>query len=289
MIRDFYKIYLQELAKHTNKTEPYNRYLGSDRFPMQYEDLIGTEVSLKYRNHYRIEVMDDEPLPRPSDDDPFIHINKNGPDFIDPHDVYEDNFIVVRADREEPYTFIAVAKDYSKFLVNSTRVNDNGEFLFYVNPSEYPLQNDLLVGLLVNTEWVDTKVELMGVTLRADQCEPAYSVIMEFLGSTGMVRFVLGDEVKANIVDTYVSIDYDNKDAVEHENPLDVDGTHADNDGLNEDEFANIDGGFANNLQISLNPNIRRIEMTDEERMQFIESVMEECSIYVPVQDVETK
>ena len=289
MIKEYYKNYLQELAKHTNKIAPYCRYIGANVFPEQISELLNTEVTLKYRTHYKIEMMDDEPSSRPSDDDPFIHINPEGPEFIDPHDIYEDQFIVVRADRTEPYRFIAMAKDYSKFLVNSTKKDDNDEYLFNSTVSLYPLQNDRLIGFMVQDEWEGEITNMNAVTLRVDDCEPAYSVLMEFLGSSGVVRFLIGDEIKANIVDTYVSIDYDNKDASEHEDPIDVDGTHADNDGLDEETFTNIDGGFANNLQISLNPNNVRLELSDKERIQFIESVMEDVVIYGSVQDSETK
>ena len=111
---------------------------------------------------------------------------------------YEEPFIVLRADAEKPFRLIAVAKDYSKIIVNSTEVID-GNYLFLTKVSEYPIQMNEYIGLQCEDQYAGDIVSLKSITLRVDKCEPCYSVLMEYVDDN-KVRFILGDEAISKII-----------------------------------------------------------------------------------------
>ena len=155
-------VLLHLITKHTNLQLPFSDYVKSDKFPTQISELLNSEVNIKYRNYY------------------------------------EEPFIVLRADAEKPFRLIAVSKDYSKIIINSTEViNDN--YLFLTKVSEYPIQMNEYIGLQCEDQYAGDIVNLKSVTLRVDKCEPCYSVLMEYIGDN-KVRFILGDEVISKII-----------------------------------------------------------------------------------------
>ena len=277
-------ILLHKVTKHTNLYIPYSDYVNGVKFPDQIRGLLNTNVTLKYRNHYVSDYIDTQSVKplikgassRPSDDDKFV-APTYGPDNIDPRVVFQEEFTVIRADAAEPYRLIAISKDYSKMLVNSTKVI-NGKYEYETKVSEWPKQMNELIGIAVYDHYVKEPEEIKGVTMRVDTGEPCFSIIMEILGSTGYVRFVLGDEMYSMIQDYYDedgSRDYDNKNAKEYPNPTIVDGSGANWSGIN--IFQNINGGPADTFnQFNSGDQI----MSDEEVADFRKDILKGVKIY---------
>lgn len=203
-------ILLHLLTKHTNLQVPFSDYVKSDKFPTQISELLNTEVNIKYRNYYETDLETgtraaviirngEKVSSRPSDDtqqledrEPLSYEKEEKPFY------YEEPFIVLRADAEKPFRLIAVSKDYSKIIVNSTEVID-GNYLFLNKVSEYPIQMNEYIGLQCEDQYAGDIVSLNSVTLRVDKCEPCYSVLMENIGDN-QIRFILGDEAMSKII-----------------------------------------------------------------------------------------
>ena len=203
-------ILLHLLTKHTNFQVPFSDYVKSDKFPTQISELLNTEVNIKYRNYYETDLETgiraaviirngEKVSSRPSDDiqqledREALSYEKEEKPFY-----YEEPFIVLRADAEKPFRLIAVSKDYSKIIVNSTEVID-GNYLFLTKVSEYPIQMNEYIGLQCEDQYAGDIASLKSVTLRVDKCEPCYSVLMEYIGGN-KVRFILGDEAMSKII-----------------------------------------------------------------------------------------
>ena len=202
-------ILLHLLTKHTNLQVPFSDYVKSNKFPAQISELLNTEVNIKYRNYYETDLETEtraaviirngeKVSSRPSDDiqqledrEPSLYEKEEKPFY------YEEPFIVLRADAEKPFRLIAVSKDYSKIIVNSTEIID-GDYLFLTKVSEYPIQMNEYIGLQCEDQYAGDIVNLNSVTLRVDKCEPCYSVLMEYVGDN-KVRFILGDEAISKI------------------------------------------------------------------------------------------
>ena len=125
MINQLYDVLLHHKTKHTNVEMPgviFNRYISADKFPEQISELINTEITLKYRNHNIVENLDNTPSSgRPSDDISWSPRNPISPEYSgDQYSIFEDTFIVLRADKTEPYRLIARSEDYKIILINST-------------------------------------------------------------------------------------------------------------------------------------------------------------------------
>ena len=203
-------VLLHLLTKHTNLQVPFSDYVKSDKFPTQISELLNTEVNIKYRNYYETDLETEtraaviirngeKVSSRPSDDtqqledrEHWLYEKEEKPFY------YEEPFIVLRADAEKPFRLIAVSKDYSKIIVNSTEVID-GNYLFLTKVSEYPIQMNEYIGLQCEDQYAGDIVSLKSVTLRVDKCEPCYSVLMEYVDDN-KVRFILGDEVMSKII-----------------------------------------------------------------------------------------
>lgn len=251
MINQLYDIHLHRLSRHTNMMMPYCKYISADKFPDQISELLNTEVTLKYRNHNWIDNVNIESTSRPSDDYPWTPKGEDSPEFSgDQHDVYEDKFVVLRADATPPYRLIARSRDYKIILINSTDIDEGtGEYKFRSYVSEYAVQNYQLYYLDISDQYAGEISELKAVTLRVDAGEPTYSVLVEYLGNTGYIRFVLGDEVFSNLldrIDPKGDYDYDNRSAADFADPVDVDGFTANHYNIN--HIKNIDGGNAANF-----------------------------------------
>ena len=202
-------ILLHLLTKHTNLQVPFSDYVKSNKFPAQISELLNTEVNIKYRNYYETDLETEtraaviirngeKVSSRPSDDiqqledrEPSLYEKEEKPFY------YEEPFIVLRADAEKPFRLIAVSKDYSKIIVNSTEIID-GDYLFLTKVSEYPIQMNEYIGLQCEDQYAGD-ISLNSVTLRVDKCEPCYSVLMEYVGDN-KVRFILGDEAISKII-----------------------------------------------------------------------------------------
>lgn len=270
--------FLHKLTKHTNLYKPHSNHVDSTTFPEQNVDLLNSKVVLKYRDH-RIgdrDIISTSSSGRPSDDEEFVPYTEDSPDKFDPHDIYEDEFIIIRADRTEPYRLIAVSTNYDKIVISSSKM-ENDKYLFEDIVVEYPIQLNEFIGIACYDKYNNKDIpELRSVTLRVDAYEPCYSVLMELLGSTGYVRFILGDEcpvVLQDYYDTDGSHDYDNKNASEYSNPVDIDGYTSDHRYIS--PIKDINGGPANSFE-KMYDSI----MNDEEIAIFREKTIKGYKIY---------
>lgn len=225
MVRQLYDVLLHKKTHHTNYFSPKSEYVTNTKFPKQDISMLASEVVLKYRNHY-IPDFDEEEL---SD------VEK-----IDPHDIYENKFIVVRFDITEPYVMISISKDFMFCIVSDSR--------YYKNTVEkYPVQISKYIGITVYNQFVATREEIRGATIRVDNGEPTFSVIAEIL-SDGSVRVLLGDECYSKLYDYYDELlrDYNGKGPKGFPNPIDLNGGYSDYKGK---PFTVIDGGIVDPLK----------------------------------------
>ena len=279
MIKKLYDTLLHNLSRHTNLSQPYSDYVNSNSFPKQNSELLNKEVTIKYRNYKIVEEdKDNIKIYRPNDDTDLITGHHNtGPEDYDINDVYTGTFRVLRADETEPYVLIGVSKDYSKIVVNSTKPMENGKLEYTEKISIYPRQINELIGLELSNQFVGEIDEIKATSLRVDNGEPCYSVLMEILGSTGYVRFILGDEVQSIVRDYYDDKgenDYNGMDSSDyHGIPIDVDGYNADYSNISSSK--DIDGGPANTF-CKLYTDI----MNDEEVATFRKNTIEGKKIY---------
>lgn len=289
MPRQLYDLLLHQFTKHTNLQVPCSNYVRGAKFPDQISELLNTTVTLRYRDYY----LDNnlfrgypavvknmygvEMNSRPSDDKALPEYQP-GPDDYEVKYIQTGEFTVVRADAMEPYRLIAISKDYRRILINSTKKKEDGTYEFESIISEYPLQINTFIGLEVYDQYVAEVDEIRACTLRVDASEPCYSVILEFLGSTGMIRFILGDEAFSKLYDYYDGEglrDYDNRRPKEDENPVDVDGTYPIFG--DENDYKDINGGVPDNWAMMFS---REATLTDSEVYELREKIIEGKIIY---------
>lgn len=164
-LRNFDKI-LNEYTKHTNLTFPHNDFVSSTSFPEQDEYLLNRNVRIPYRNMY-------------SADSP----NKIS-ESKDRYYTYMADCKIVRADKKYPYRMICISLDFNFIFVTDTRN--------YGYICQYPIQLDDFIGVTVEDLYLGSLDRINGIVLRADNGEPCYSIILEYINDS--YRFVLGDE-----------------------------------------------------------------------------------------------
>ena len=249
-----YEVLLHKRTHHTNMDVPYCRYISGTTFPTQHSELLNTTVTLKYRDYHIIDDERDEdtyiPVGRPMDDDDTYLLHQVGPEDFDEHRIYHEGFRVVRADSSEPFVLIGISEDYSKVIINSTRIDPNtGDYEFKDKISTWALQDNNFFGLEIKDKHTGEVDELEAVSIQVDDGDPCHSIMVEFLGSTNMIRLVLGDECLSRIQDYYDdSFNFDglNSEEGEYDNWLDVDGYYASHRGI---IVKDVDGGRAYNLE----------------------------------------
>jgi hypothetical protein len=213
---------LQELVGHTNMNVSRSDYISYTEYPEQILELLNTIITIRYRNYYTNDtsilgrratlIVDGEEVSsRPKDDyqrlDDIEIIDKEIP-FI-----FSGEFRVLRADKVEPYILIAVSTDYSKIVVNSTRLDENDEYMYNTIVSEYAIQKNEYIGQNFYTLYdngLNVADKLHAVSLSIDDSEPCYGILMEYLDD-GRVRFVLGDESIAVLSDEESGINITNE------------------------------------------------------------------------------
>lgn len=228
-------------AKHTNIWYPHSEYVDFDKYPLQKEE-IGTNVSLRYRNMYLIDRSPEEMGPVDEIDE-------------DPNFVYENEFLILRCDAEEPYRMIAISLDYSIILVCDSRYYKNeppnARDLTEQQIVQYPIQFDEFIGIDVFNDYGDKFRE--GVTIRVDNGEPCHTVIMEFI-TESRVRFVLGDEVPTHMSRYWYTIDINGHTAPDNIlRTMDVDGGPTDYGTM---PYIIYDGGMADMMRRVYNRNL---------------------------------
>lgn len=155
---------LHEWTKHTNLLIPYSDFVSYNKFPVQNDLLLNSTVEIKYRNMY---IVDGDNL----EDKVFTAKCK-----------------VVRADLVVPYIMICISLDYQQIFVTDTR---NYESFI----ARYPIQLDDFIGIELEDQYIGSLDRIHGITLRVDNGEPCYSVILETFEDS--YRFVLGDECQS--------------------------------------------------------------------------------------------
>lgn len=156
-------------TRHTNLYTPYSDYVGYDKFPEQNKDLIGEIITIRYHN------ID------------YYH-SGSSTYYEDNHDeyIFKSDCKVLRCDNVEPFKMILVSLDYRHIFVTDSRKYDT-------IVAQYPVQLTEYIGINVKDRYAATSTDIDAVTLRVDEGEPCYSVIMEYV-EENKVRFVLGDE-----------------------------------------------------------------------------------------------
>ena len=197
-------------AKLTNTTLPHSYYINSGTYPAQNQNLVAQIVEIKYRNYYRVntkEVLEQPAITekdgvkislRPHDDTQFLEPIELPDIDMDSKDVWEDEFLILRADLDEPNVLIAISLDCSVILVGSTKTNELHHYDFIDNIYIYPLQKNEFFNVPIQTHYMNDKfvgdVYYNAIALRVDDVDPAEAIIMEYLDEE-TVRFVLADEV----------------------------------------------------------------------------------------------
>jgi hypothetical protein len=155
-------------TRHTNLSIPYSDYVGYDKFPEQNKDILGKQVQIKYWN--------------------IDYYHGSSTDYEDNHKeyIFIAECLVLRCDNVKPFKMILVSLDYRHIFVTDSRKYDT-------IVTQYPVQLTEYIGVNVKDQYVATLTDIDAVTLRVDEGEPCYSVIMEYIEGD-KVRFVLGDE-----------------------------------------------------------------------------------------------
>lgn len=241
---------LHKRTIHTNLSVPFQENITPESFPQQNTELLDSYVTIRYRNMY---IVDRE---------------LTGPELYEPHDIYEANCRVLRCDLEEPYRMIVMSDNYQFLLVTDSRYWEE-------KVVQYPIQFNEFIGITVYDQYAGIIPEVKGVTLRVDNGEPCYSVIMEFLADN-VVRFLIGDECFSKLYDYYgVDNDWNGRDPVDYQEEYrDADGERVTRT-VGVIQFTDINGGPPDTLR-----NIYNEARSTEEIIALRKEVLEGKTIY---------
>ena len=191
MLREQQETLLHKVTGNNNLSTPYSPYIDMDSFPVQNTDLIGTIMNM---------MCHDQRILRAACDD-------NSPDAFDYPYYFPVECKVLRYDIEEPYVGIFVSTDYKYILVGDTTKLEDPKYACV-----YPSQLNCYSGIDGFTMYhniqkddnilLDHDLAYRAITLRVDNGEPCYSVIMEYVEGN-KVRFVLGDEALMKCIKYY--------------------------------------------------------------------------------------
>lgn len=256
MAKQLFDLLLHKLSRHSNREVPWsNGIITPTVFPVQITSLVGTTVSLRYRDHNKLNTSDFRRIRtanRPNDDTDFIPASTGPEDYdYDINDILTANFKILRADNAEPYVFIGVSEDYTAIIVSSTK-QVNGDYIFRTQVEEYPGQINELVGISVHDQYVGTTSEVTNaVTLRVDSGEPCHSVIMEKVNNK--CRFILGQEAMSNLYGYSVINIVKDKLEGQRELTTDVTGLYTDlyyDDVLSDEQIAEFRQEILSNITL---------------------------------------
>ena len=225
-------------ARHTNIWYPNSNYVTYNTYPDQDQDMIGSIVTLRYRNMNYVDLSPEELGPVDS-----LSIDKNN--------IFTGEFIVLRFDTEEPFRMISISTDYEVILINDSRY-------YMVEVNQYAIQYNEFIGIEVFDDYgVDKRP---AVTLRVDNGEPCMAVIAEFVGPNKF-RFILGDEVACHMSRYTYAIDINGHTAPDtEERTNDVDGGPPDYGMMS---FIVLDGGLADMLRKIYDRNISDMNVVE--------------------------
>ena len=264
---------LHKITHHTNKAYPYDKNISGFDYPIQDSEILGREITLRYKNRY----IPDKKVSK--DEEGYV-----GPDTFEENDdndnidnIYENDFIILRCDQAPPYRFIGISVDYTVILVGDSRTYDNEDIVF-----KYPKQFEEYLGLYLINEYTDSEQfgevppdqiqRLRGVVLSCDSMEPGESVIAEFYDHN-KTRFILESEVQSVVMDRYDSDgerDYNGLDPEDHGLVyINIDGKFATSEG--ESIYLDANGGYPDPLADMYRKDILSQEEVCELRGRIIE------------------
>lgn len=227
MVNQIYDDLLHIRTRHTNLSIPRCEQITGSKFPTQDSSKLCTYLPMKYRDMY---INDD-----------WKDTYEGRPEMYDPNRIFTDDFYIVRFDTEEPYRMIGISKDYNYVLVNDTRYYDE-------KVSSYPIQIDEFISIAVSDQYFGEIPEINGVTIRVDNGEPCYSIIVEFY-ENNTIRFILGDECFSKLYDYY---DSTGSNDINGHLPQLAQAVYIDVDGkivtAKDTGYYDINGGVPNNL-----------------------------------------
>lgn len=253
MVKQLYDDLLHKRSKHTNLMVPFCEYITSESFPEQNIDLLDSVVPIRFRNMYVVDLAE------------YV-----GSDLAEEHDIFTRDCRVIRCDSSAPYRMICISLDYQFIFVTDSRYWEE-------TVVQYPLQLNEFIAIVVFDQYPGIIPEIKGVTLRVDNGEPCYSVIVELLADN-QVRFLIGDECFSKLYDYYgEDNDYDGRDSVDYPDPYrDADGGRVTKTvNIDPTSFVDINGGFADILR-----NIFDEARSHEEIVELRKKIMEGKTIY---------
>jgi hypothetical protein len=167
--------------KHTVREIPKSDYITTTEFPEQDTDILNTVVELDYRLST---FYDSENELSPEDHEETYY--KTGA------------FRVLRADKADPYVFIAISLDYKIMLVSST-LNISGTPIYANTVTSYPLQDDTYLGLETEDYYNSREAYNKGTIIAWSECEPTIGIIVEE-NNNNQFRLILDHEVTNKVI-----------------------------------------------------------------------------------------
>jgi len=214
--------FLHERIKHTNQEFPVCDYIGQVKYPEQDSEKVGRimNLTIRLKNIKNQSYLTDEEsaiTTRPEDDNEVFDTGESQE--VEETKIYttEKPFLVIRFDTELPNKFVAISLDFEDVVVSTTDAFDKEEAPVF----EVPDQNVLYIGYKVKAKYLkklDIEDSLkryveaieMGnfeaddynesYILSCDLSEPAYSVIVQYLGAT-QYRVITDDECLFELIE----------------------------------------------------------------------------------------
>lgn len=217
-----YDILLHKATKHSNMMIPFSLNVYGDKYPAQNNDIVGTTRILKYRDRF-VATSENDEIPdngRPYDDEKFIPFSS----LTKENDlIQQKSFVILRADIEPPYRYIAISTDYSRVITGIMKYEKDAESTAVeIDESIIPVaafQTDDYIGLVVEDMYPKSTDTINANVIAVDAGEPCNTILMESVDRNDerykfnitnnqqySVRFVFGDECMSKVTGYY---DYD--------------------------------------------------------------------------------
>ena len=182
--------YLHLLLRRTKREIPYHENIGSDKYPEQNLDYLGSTVRIRVKDNYRI-------------------VPENAPEYrkeAEPQ-IIQAKCKIVRYDNEEPWVVVYVEENYEFVIVDSS-LNPSDKPLIYAN--QYDKDDTDIIGsygyiqsgYIYNDNILET-FDFPGVVISSDISEPALDVIIGQYSEDEYKVFLSSEiwlNVKGNII-----------------------------------------------------------------------------------------
>lgn len=214
-----FDILLHRATKHSNIMIPFSLNVSNSKYPAQNNNIVGTTRVLKYRDRF-IATSENDEIPdngRPHDDEKFVPFSS----LIKENDLIKQNsFIILRADIESPYRYIAISTDYSKIITGMMVAVKSSESMYSeIDESIIPVatfQTDDYIGLAVEDMYPESLFTINADVIAVDAGEPCNAILMEYVDRNDekyrfnlinnqqySIRFVFGDECMSKVIGYY--------------------------------------------------------------------------------------